>query len=61
MIAWIAEHLSQLAAGKFSLDYLVITKALKSHYDNPEQIVHKVLAKHYQAKALRLTKRRPLG
>ena len=38
------KDLEQLIAGKYPLDYLVISKSLRSHYDNPDQIVHKVLA-----------------
>ena len=36
--------LQKLIAGEYPLDYLVISKSLRSHYDNPDQIVHKVLA-----------------
>lgn len=36
--------LERLIAGEYPLDYLVISKSLRSHYDNPDQIVHKVLA-----------------
>jgi DNA polymerase elongation subunit (family B) len=36
--------IEQLIAGNYPLDYLVISKSLRSHYDNPDQIVHKVLA-----------------
>ena len=37
-------NLRRLLAGGFSMDYLVVTKSLRSHYDNPEAIVHKALA-----------------
>jgi DNA polymerase elongation subunit (family B) len=38
------ENIKKLIAGDFPLDYLILSKSLKSHYDNPEQMVHKVLA-----------------
>lgn len=38
------ENIKKLIAGGFPLDYLILSKSLKSHYDNPEQMVHKVLA-----------------
>ena len=38
------DNIKKMIDGKFPLEYLVITKALRSHYDNPESIVHKVLA-----------------
>jgi DNA polymerase elongation subunit (family B) len=37
-------NLTRLERGEFPLDYLVVSKSLRGHYDNPEQIVHKVLA-----------------
>lgn len=37
-------NIKKLMAGEFPLDYLILSKSLKSHYDNPEQMVHKVLA-----------------
>ena len=37
-------NIKKLIAGEFPLDYLILSKSLKSHYDNPEQMVHKVLA-----------------
>ena len=37
-------NIQKLIAGEFPLDYLILSKSLKSHYDNPEQMVHKVLA-----------------
>ena len=36
--------LRKLVDGGFPMDYLVITKSLRSHYDNPEQITHAQLA-----------------
>ena len=32
------DNINKMIAGKFPLEYLVITKALRSHYDNPESI-----------------------
>jgi len=37
-------NLTKLKQGAFPLDYLIITKALRSHYATPEAVVHKVLA-----------------
>lgn len=37
-------NIKKLIDGGFPLDYLILSKSLKTHYDNPEQIVHKVLA-----------------
>ena len=34
----------KLMNGKFGMDYLIITKSLRSYYKNPDQIAHKVLA-----------------
>jgi len=34
----------KLTNGKFGMDYLIITKSLRSYYKNPQQIAHKVLA-----------------
>jgi len=33
-----------IIAGKYGMDYLIITKSLRSGYKNPESIAHKVLA-----------------
>jgi DNA polymerase elongation subunit (family B) len=38
------KSLNQLIDGKVSMDKLMITKALRSDYKNPNQIAHKVLA-----------------
>ena len=38
------KNLQKLVRGEFPLEYLIITKSLRSHYDNPDQIVHKALA-----------------
>ena len=43
-IKFLQQALTDLLDGKFSIDYLIITKSLKSYYKNPEQIAHKVLA-----------------
>ena len=37
-------NIKKLIDGGFPLDDLILSKSLKTHYDNPEQIVHKVLA-----------------
>jgi len=37
-------NIKKLISGGFPLHYLILSKSLKTHYDNPEQIVHKVLA-----------------
>jgi DNA polymerase elongation subunit (family B) len=37
-------NIKKLIDGEFPLEYLILSKSLKSHYDNPEQMVHKVLA-----------------
>ena len=37
-------NIERLLAGQVPLRDLIISKSLRSHYDNPEQIVHKVLA-----------------
>jgi DNA polymerase elongation subunit (family B) len=38
------QSLSQLVAGKVPIDKLMITKALRGYYKNPQQIGHRVLA-----------------
>ena len=38
------DSLKDVLAGKFSIDKFVISKTLRGHYKNPDQIVHKVLA-----------------
>lgn len=38
------EKLTQLVNGKYPLETLIVTKTLKSFYENPDQIGHKVLA-----------------
>jgi hypothetical protein len=43
-IAKLTKDLNDLMKGEFPLDYLIISKSLKSHYKTPDQIVHKVLA-----------------
>ena len=43
-ITVLQQQLANLINGQFPLKYLVISKALKSAYDNPERITHKVLA-----------------
>jgi DNA polymerase elongation subunit (family B) len=43
-ITFLNESLKQLIDGNVSLDKLIITKALRSDYKNPQQIAHCVLA-----------------
>jgi DNA polymerase elongation subunit (family B) len=43
-IGFLRSSLQQMLDGKYEMDKLVITKALKSDYKKPEQIGHKVLA-----------------
>lgn len=43
-ITILKDNIKKMIAGKFPLEYLIITKALRSNYDNPDSIVHKVLA-----------------
>lgn len=43
-IDFLDKSLTDLIAGKVSMDKLAITKALRSDYKNPNQIAHKVLA-----------------
>jgi len=43
-IDYLNRALNELAEGKVSMDKLLITKALRSDYKNPQQIGHKVLA-----------------
>jgi len=38
------EDLGKLIAGEFPIEYFVISKCLKGSYDNPDAVVHKVLA-----------------
>lgn len=38
------EELGKLIAGEFPIEYFVISKCLKGSYDNPDAVVHKVLA-----------------
>ena len=37
-------NVKKLINNEFPLEYMIVSKSLKTHYDNPEQIVHKVLA-----------------
>ena len=43
-ITFMRESLAKLVAGEYGLEKLIITKSLRSHYKNPRQIAHKVLA-----------------
>ena len=43
-IDFLQKSLMDLLNGKFSMDYLIISKSLRSDYKNPQQIAHKVLA-----------------
>jgi DNA polymerase elongation subunit (family B) len=43
-IGFLDHSLNQLVEGKVPMDKLMITKALRSDYKNPNQIAHKVLA-----------------
>ncbi len=43
-IKYLKNSLNNLAAGKVSTDKLLITKALRGYYKNPDQIAHQVLA-----------------
>jgi len=43
-IAFLDRALDELIEGKVSMDKLMITKALRSDYKNPQQIAHRVLA-----------------
>lgn len=43
-IAFLDKALDELIEGKVSMDKLMITKALRSDYKNPQQIAHRVLA-----------------
>lgn len=43
-IEFLQKSLMDLLNGKFSMDYLIISKSLRSDYKNPQQIAHKVLA-----------------
>jgi hypothetical protein len=38
------EELGKLIAGEFPIEYFIISKCLKGSYDNPDAVVHKVLA-----------------
>lgn len=44
-LAFLAQELSELAAGRAPLEELVITKTLRAEYKNPDQIAHQVLAR----------------
>jgi DNA polymerase elongation subunit (family B) len=43
-VKFLKECMQNIVDGKYSMDKLVITKALRSGYKNPQQIAHKVLA-----------------
>lgn len=43
-IDFVKHSVYKLINGKFNMDYLIITKSLRSFYKNPQQIAHKVLA-----------------
>ena len=43
-IKYIQDLLEKLIKGEITIDKLIITKSLRSHYKNPQQIAHKVLA-----------------
>ena len=43
-VEFLKEMLDSLVSGKITMDKLVISKSLRSHYKNPRQIAHKVLA-----------------
>jgi len=43
-IDFLNKSLNDLIGGKVSMDKLMITKALRSYYKNPQQIAHRVLA-----------------
>ncbi len=43
-IDFLQKSLMDLLNGKFSIDYLIISKSLRTDYKNPDQIAHKVLA-----------------
>ena len=43
-IKTLQQQLLDLLDGKFSLDMLIISKSLRGHYKNPQQMAHKVLA-----------------
>jgi DNA polymerase elongation subunit (family B) len=42
--AFLARTLNELASGRVPMDKLVLTKALRGHYKNPDVIAHNVLA-----------------
>lgn len=41
---FVQQEIRKVCNGDFDLSYFVVSKSLKAHYKNPEQIVHKVLA-----------------
>tara|TARA_B110000881_G_scaffold75674_1_gene65916 strand:- start:3027 stop:7061 length:4035 start_codon:yes stop_codon:yes gene_type:complete len=41
---FVQKTVKQIVEGKYGLDYLIITKSLRTGYKNPESIAHKVLA-----------------
>lgn len=41
---FVQDTVKDIIAGKYGMDYLVITKSLRTGYKNPESIAHKVLA-----------------
>ena len=41
---FVQETVKEITTGKYGMDYLVITKSLRTGYKNPESIAHKVLA-----------------
>ena len=43
-VEFLKQMLDNLVSGTISMDKLLITKSLRSHYKNPKQIAHKVLA-----------------
>ena len=43
-IEFVKSMLDKLVNGEISIDKLIVTKSLRSHYKNPKQIAHKVLA-----------------
>ena len=43
-VAFLRESLQDIVDGKCPIEKLIITKSLRGHYKNPQQIAHKVLA-----------------
>ena len=44
VIKYIKTCLENIIEEKYPIDKLIVTKSLRSHYRNPKQIAHKVLA-----------------